>query len=97
MRVEFVDVRGAVGGGADLVRDVDAAFARERGGVGDHGGGGGAGHIFQAVADGLAVGGGGGLVVEGPNPLAAVERRRGSPAVQDEVEARGETARHRVA
>lgn len=37
-------LRGAVGGGADLVGNVDSALAGKRGGVGDDGRGGGAGH-----------------------------------------------------
>ena len=49
---------GAVGGGADGVADVDAAFSRDAGGEVRFKSGESAGETFEACASGLAVGGG---------------------------------------
>jgi len=81
----FFFLRSAVGGGTDLVGDVDATLAGENGCVvsiesGDAGGGG-----FQAVANRLAVRGGLCGGVEGPDSDAA--RRRHHPTLGEESEA----------
>lgn len=70
------NIRGAVGGGADLVRDVDATFARERGCVAgiqtlSHI----IGKVFQATARPLAVRGGLRRAAEGLHSVAAGLRR----------------------
>lgn len=90
-------LRGAVGGGADLVGNANTTFAGKRRGVGDDGRGGRAGHRLQARAHSLAVGDGRRLVVQGLNPLAAVHRRHCRSPVQHIVDARGQITRHRAA
>lgn len=88
-----------VNGGGDLVGNVNATFLGEAGGqvhldTGDRTGG-----VLHAGANGLAVGGGGGGSVKGPDPVAAAQRNL--TAVPDVVQARVQVgchgaARHRL-
>lgn len=86
------ELPAAVGGGADLVRDVDAAFARERRRKAEVEALDAAGGGLHAPAGGLAVGGGPGGAVERPDAVAA--SRGDCPAAPQVPEARGHAACH---
>lgn len=72
---------GAVGTGADLVGNADAAFTGEAGGEAQVDSWDGASRTLQALADGLTVGRGRSLAVEVLNPAAARWRKNPSSQV----------------
>lgn len=88
-------LRGAVGGGADLVGNADTTLAGKTSGEGRVKSGNATGGALEAIASLLAVSGGLGLAVEVADSVAA--RGGDNSALLDVVEARCHVLRHLAA